>query len=329
VETFNGVVRSDLMGRKAYQLTRNQPWEFESALPSDGVVYVPALGTSTNFPEPFLAVHSFVKPFAGTDTNTFVLASELHKHRLSGRTLQIMYRDHGGTITADSDVFSENYMTKAFISINDFHDSTTISPLLYEGYHIPAGVLDAADLFVVTHVRGDKRRQDVSINLTQNLDQLSTGRLAYTVFHVPRPGESAVDVVAQVAFSFFRGLSSSRVIKLLPAHVGVSENFMEAFMADWRNGTHLLKYSSLSKLLNGTVYSGPVDALYDTVKREMPYMSALYFIDVLFRYPFVKRNINQVRGKVFVAVEFDITRDYKWKSLPYSTDLLGFPTVKQ
>jgi len=119
-------------------------------------------------------------------------------------------------------------------------------------------------------------------------------------------------------------MAPTRFIKLLPTHVGVTENFMPAFMNEWAKNRDKGQYKALTPLLQGDVYSGDLDTLYAAVRTDLPYMSATFFMDMLFRYPFVKRDLTVKNGKVDVQVIFDITRDYAWKIIPIDVDLLGF-----
>jgi len=146
--------------------------------------------------------HMYLKPFKGTDTNPFVIASETARSRLGGVPIDVYYRDLDSNIADKPPDNVELIMRRGMPTLSDFHEGTTVSPLLYEGYHVPAGVYTPNECFIVTHVRGDKRRQDVKITKTKTMSYLLTGTVLMTEF-VKNDGPPSFKVAFDVLHKFF------------------------------------------------------------------------------------------------------------------------------
>lgn len=331
VTSVNKYAKQPILGQKPYKLGRNKTYDYKPPIPADGMVYVPAISSTWYFPPKNGGMeHSFAKPFEATDTNTYVISSQVNLLRGRGTPLEVYYRERDSLVHPEQNKQIDTIMKKSHVSNIDFHDGSTVSPLLYEGFHIPAGIFCENDAFIVTHVRGDKRRQDVRIKKTETTPQLAEGVCAFTRYAPPpKEGQSPMYVASEVLRRFLNHLASSRIIKLLPEHVGVSNTFMASFMNDWNRMRDTLRFQELTKLLNGTIYDGPVDPLYEAVRKTIPYMSSMFFMDVLFRYPHVRRSIDVIGTKVIVMARFDISRKFEWQDIPVNVDLLGYPAVPE
>jgi len=99
---FNEGMKGELvLGRKEYWLTRNMVLDWNTTMPSDGVVYVPAIATSTWLDPMRYPLHSYVKPFESTDTSPYIIANEQTRINVAGVTnegstvIDVLYRSDG------------------------------------------------------------------------------------------------------------------------------------------------------------------------------------------------------------------------------------------
>lgn len=328
VTYFNKMVGDCLLGIKDYFLVRNKVLKLNTILPHDGVVYMMAYAKASS---KRVQVHCFHKPFPGTDTIPFVMASEQMRSRVVGKEFSIYYRaqaldseDRVVTVPMTRDcVFSKQIQTLISSSVmnsSDYFGPTTVSPLMYEGYYVPAFAAGTQkDAFIVTHVRGDKERKDVEISRELNSDWLAKGVIGLT-----RWGKDAQDVTT----SFFLNLTSTRVMKLLPSNVGVQANFLVSFFKGWTERTEDSLYLKLNERVDNGWYSNDVDSFLIVLRTIMNYGAALFFLDTLFRYPFVERYFFIVGRRVRTKVRFNIYSHFYALALDASLDSFGASITK-
>jgi hypothetical protein len=321
VTLFNSLLDYEVVGLKDYKLTRNSVAQLDTTLPYDGVVYVPAYIRASD-PRP--QIHSFVKPFAGTETIYKVMTTAAQRKTAFNSPFEIFYRaqaiNSDGTYTIPiqkNTIFKDSIVKIARDIVNDKSDlfgPSTVSPLLFEGYYIPSSLAGTQqDAFVITHVRGDKVRKDVDVKVTKNLDWINTGVLGLT-----RWGSDGKDVL----MNFFLHLSSSRVMKLLPSNVGVQASFLSKFMNIWSENLENSEFSCLNENIVAGLWVGSVDTLIKALRQKVPYYVALSMLDVLLSYPFVHREVIIESNKLVTLIRFRPTDKYKSLLLEDLTDPL-------
>lgn len=320
VTLLNRLLGRELLGVKDYFLNRNKLLSMVSALPFDGVVYVSAY---TRASDKRLQVHSFHKPLSGTDTIPYVLESERVRSLVTPTPYDLYYREPTSVnlTTAPFSLVMDNpyplkvqkVMNNCLMNTSDFFGPTSISPLMYEGYYVPGFVFGpkSKDRFIVTHVRGDKERKDSEVKKTLNLDWFKRGVIGLTKW-----GDNAQSTVA----NFFSNLSSVRLMKILPSNVGVQSTFLANFMTEWAASGHdSVKFAKLNSMVVGSYFESSVDEYLVMLRQMMPYMTALYFLDTLFRFPFVDRKFRIVGKKVEAVIRVKITANFSEFTLDGST----------
>lgn len=298
---INGVFRQDLLGRKKYTLVHNFIYKFTPSVVNDGVVYVPVYSSCHLHADIFGCAHMFIKPFSSTDTNPYVMNEEIN--RLKPNRFKVWYREHGKVLT-DLNPMAPNVvkaLASTLYNTNSHHADVMLNPLLYEVLHFPKGVLDPKeDVLLITHVRGDKRKFSERLEMTN--DKVLANVMGLTKF-----GENVEDMVK----NFLEGLSDSRSIRMLPKYTGIAAGFIEKFMRDWKNGTDPPFYAKLDKHVDlERVYSGNVNELLMQVRQVLPYNTALLFMELLFRFPYVQKSYNYLGGQISLEIKVDLTKDY-------------------
>jgi len=321
VSAFNSLCKATILGRKDCYLTKNKVLSFKSVIPHDGVVYIPAI-CSSHFLDPYVyPLHGFIKPFQATDTSPYIIRADQIRS-LERNPFNLFYRREGATIETDAPFSSQ--VDKVFRSVivnpNDFFGDNMISPLLYEGYMVPAGILDNTkkDSFVVTHVRGDKTRRDCAIKRSFNVDWLQTGKFGFTRF-----GTDASDV----AFKFFSSLSSSRIMKLLPSHVGKYSDFLHNFVVEWAKCSAAFNFEQLNLSVEDGWYRNNANRLLFDLKLTLEPNVALFVASAFLRYPFVRRSLDIIGDKIVTNIEIPLRRDYKMVHLDNNFDAFGLSEV--
>lgn len=303
VDTFNTLFRGfKPLGRKEAWLTRNSVLKWSPKLPSDGVVYVPAIATSSWLDPYHFPVHSFLKPFAGTDTSPYIIGCEQIANK-NKTPFKVYYRDDGANLLQDCP-YSEHIRSvfkSNIVNPNDFFGDQHMSPLLYEGYMVPAGLIDKENAFVVTHVRGDKTRRECFIKQPENVDWLESGRFAFTRF-----GANAKEVLN----NFLVNLNSSRRVKILPSFAGTYSGFTDTFVQHWLKGTHY-KTEYLNKFVVDGEFRGSADELVKGLKMALDPTVALHVASTLFRYHHVRRRLDIQGHKIFTWVTFHLANRFK------------------
>lgn len=280
------------VGMKEYVVTCGQVAKVRTDVPKDGAVYIPLLCNSQAYP---IIGHSYLKPFASTDIDWASLnggGTEL---------LKVLYRHHDATLEA-----APPYSATVERNLRDEHrrqndyDERYVVPLLYEGHYYPPGLFDERGSFVVTHVRGDKAKFKSNVDQIYN-PNIATGKLAFTRF-----GTDLEDV----ALGFLRSFSSSRVIKMMPKHLGVTGPFIENFMKAWQEGKIM---RPLNEYVKDGLFTGPYTVFRKVLMTEFHPFYALLLMDTLFRYASVKHHYKVRGAKVETFVDIDLKRTYAVK----------------
>jgi len=136
----------------------------------------------------------------------------------------------------------------------------------------------------------------------------------------------SLNLVIQVRSScdiFFLNLSSSRVMKLTPAHFGVSSNLVISFLTNWYNNSGPYDFTRINTKRLNNIYSSTVEDLLKFLRELLQYHVALLFLDTLFRYDHVKRFLTVEGRRIVSWVEIDLSKNYKDYEFDETRDAFG------
>lgn len=112
-------------------------------------------------------------------------------------------------------------------------------------------------------------------------------------------------------------------MKLLPNNVGVQATFLDSFVKRWRDSEGIAAFAELNAKVIAGVYENTVDEFLKSLRKLMEYHTATFFLDTLFRYPFVCRTYGLAAGKVITRVSFKLDSHFDPLILDTSLDAFG------
>lgn len=298
---INRIVGFEFVGRKNYHLTCGNGWKFETTLPSDGVVYVPAILTSRFY---FYRkrmrgqLHYFCKLFKSSD----VLMRSLSGWKKSG--VDILYHTVGSCLTEENPYINMDV------------------PFVLEGHHYPSGYVSKNEAFVVTHIRFDKRTYDTLMSHTFDSDSLLDGVVLYTSFwkHFNKNNLNGRELVA---YGFLQNLSPSRLVANVDSY-SVPNRFFTMVMSKWKLlfekfisskrviSSDLAKWGDILVLASddGDYKDVDIVTLMNFFTDRFGESSSRMLMMTFFLFAHVKNKMVLRRGKVLSSISFSLYSDY-------------------